>query len=54
LHFGLGRAGKVDTVEIAWPSGLKDTFKNLTSNRCYIAREGKGITESEKSEQRGS
>jgi enediyne biosynthesis protein E4 len=54
LHFGLGRAGKADSVEIAWPSGLKDTFKNLTSNRCYIAREGKGIAESGKSEQRGS
>jgi len=54
LHFGLGRAGKADSVEIAWPSGLKDTFKNLPSNRCYIAREGKGIAESGKSEQRGS
>ena len=52
LHFGLGKAANVDSVEIAWPSGLKDTFKNLAANRCYIAREGKGIVENGNSQQR--
>src|SRR5262245_7785531 len=29
LHFGLGRAVKVDRVEILWPSGKKEFFKDL-------------------------
>ena len=29
LHFGLGAAAAADSVEVAWPSGLKETFKDL-------------------------
>jgi hypothetical protein len=45
LHFGLGRALKVDNVEIAWPSGGKETFKNLLANRLFTIQETKGIVE---------
>jgi hypothetical protein len=40
LHFGLDQAQIVDSVEVAWPSGRRDVFKNLAVNRLYILREG--------------
>ena len=48
LHFGLGSATKVDSVEIAWPSGLKESFKSLASNHLYVIQETKGILETKK------
>src|SRR6202034_991012 len=32
LHFGLGSA-KTTTVEVAWPSGLRQTLKDVTANQ---------------------
>ncbi|MPZ20290.1 MAG: CRTAC1 family protein [Luteitalea sp.] len=43
LHFGLGRASKADLVEISWPSGEKETLKDLPGNRRLTIRETKGI-----------
>jgi hypothetical protein len=40
LHFGLDQAQVVDSLEIRWPSGQVDTFKNLEVNRLYIVQEG--------------
>jgi hypothetical protein len=40
MHFGLDHATQADTVEIAWPSGAKDTLRNLTANRLYVIEEG--------------
>ncbi len=40
LHFGLDQATTVDVVEVRWPSGQTDVFKNLEVNRLYILREG--------------
>jgi len=48
LHFGLGRAVKVDNAEIAWPSGLKESFKNLAANQLFVIQETKGIIETKK------
>ena len=48
LHFGLGKTTKVDSVEIAWPSSLKETFKNLATNQLLVVQESKGIIESRK------
>jgi hypothetical protein len=42
-RFGLGAAGRVDRVEIRWPSGLVQTAKGLEVDRFYVAEEGKGI-----------
>jgi hypothetical protein len=42
-HFGLGKATRVDRVEIRWPSGLVETATSLAADRFYIAREGSGI-----------
>ena len=46
LHFGLGRAAKADTVELAWPSGVKETFRDLPANHLFVIQESKGIVSS--------
>jgi hypothetical protein len=40
MHFGLDQATKVDMVEIVWPSGTKDTLKDLAANHFYVVEEG--------------
>jgi tetratricopeptide (TPR) repeat protein len=40
LHFGLGSDGKVDRLEIRWPSGRVDRFADLTADMGYLIREG--------------
>jgi len=44
VHFGLGDAEKIDSVEIHWPSGTKETVKLPAVDRIYTITEGKGIT----------
>ncbi len=46
LHFGLGRAAKADTVELAWPSGVRQTFRDLPVNHLFVIQETKGIVSS--------
>ena len=48
LHFGLAKSGKVDNIEVAWPSGLKETFKDVPANQLLIIQESKGIVETRK------
>jgi enediyne biosynthesis protein E4 len=48
LHFGLGRATGADSVEIAWPSGGKETFRDLAANQVFVIQEGKGIVSARK------
>jgi enediyne biosynthesis protein E4 len=43
LHFGLGRSARADTVEIAWPSGEKETLRNVPANHLIVCQETKGI-----------
>lgn len=33
LHFGLGKAGKIDALEIVWPDGSIETQNNIVSNQ---------------------
>jgi hypothetical protein len=40
LHFGLGDHERVDTVEVAWPSGAKQTFTGLAADHIYSLTEG--------------
>lgn len=44
VYFGLGKTDKIDSVEIHWPSGQKDTLNNVSANAIHIVTEGKGIT----------
>jgi hypothetical protein len=43
LHFGLGRAARVDALEVAWPSGLKETFRDLPAGHLFVLQETKGV-----------
>jgi len=38
-HFGLGRATQVDTLFIKWPSGTKQTLKNVQADRRITVTE---------------
>jgi tetratricopeptide (TPR) repeat protein len=40
LHFGLGAASSVDSVEVLWPSGRRDRWTNLAADAGYRLREG--------------
>ena len=48
LHFGLGNATKVDSVELTWPSGLKESYRNLAANSLFVLQEAKGIVDTRK------
>ena len=48
VHFGLGKAGKVDLLEIHWPSGQVDTMKDVPVNVLVTVKEGSGVIRSEK------
>jgi len=41
LHFGLGKAAKAETVEVKWPSGLRQVFHNVEADKFYLIEEGK-------------
>jgi len=46
LHFGLGDAKVAGTVEIRWPSGIRQTVVLPAVDRIYTITEGKGVTAS--------
>ena len=43
IHFGLGKAEKVDLLEIHWPSGQVDSMKDVKPNQLVYVKEGEGI-----------
>jgi enediyne biosynthesis protein E4 len=48
LHFGLGSAKSIDSVEIRWPSGLVEKIpgRSLAIDKHYFLLEGKGLVDS--------
>jgi enediyne biosynthesis protein E4 len=40
-NFGIGKAGHAETVEVAWPSGLRQVFRNVEADKFYLLEEGK-------------
>ena len=44
VHFGLGKAEKVEVLEIRWPSGHLDTLKDVKANQLIFVKEGEGIS----------
>jgi hypothetical protein len=47
LHFGLGSAASMDSVQIRWPNGNVEEIKNLAPDKIYTIVEGQGIKSSE-------
>ncbi len=43
LHFGLGKDAVIDRLEVRWPSGLHQEFKNIPADAVYKITEGEGI-----------
>jgi enediyne biosynthesis protein E4 len=43
VHFGLGKAEKVELLEIRWPSGTIDSLRGVQINQLVYVREGEGI-----------
>jgi enediyne biosynthesis protein E4 len=43
VHFGIGKAEKVDLIEIRWPSGQLDTLKDVKPNQLVFVKEGEGV-----------
>jgi hypothetical protein len=43
VHFGLGKAEKVDLLEIRWPSGQIDVLKDIKVNQLIYVKEGAGV-----------
>jgi hypothetical protein len=48
VHFGLGKAEKVELLEIRWPSGAVDTLKDVPPNQMIVVKEGQGIVRTAK------
>jgi hypothetical protein len=42
VHFGLGSATKIDSVQIRWPSGLVERFPNLRVDTVHTLKERSG------------
>ena len=42
VHFGLGAATKIESVEVRWPSGLTEKFSNVRSDAINNLKEGSG------------
>jgi hypothetical protein len=40
-NFGLGRATKAETLEVHWPSGLRQTFRDIAADAFYVIEEGR-------------
>jgi hypothetical protein len=43
VHFGLGKATKIKTIEVRWPSGAVDKINDLNVNQSVQIKEGAGI-----------
>jgi enediyne biosynthesis protein E4 len=43
VHFGLGKANRVEVLEIHWPSGSTDLLKDVKINQLIYVKEGEGI-----------
>jgi hypothetical protein len=42
IHFGLGAASKVDSVQVRWPSGLTERFSGANVDAINVLKEGSG------------
>lgn len=45
LHFGLGRHGAADRIEVIWPSGARQELENVEGRRRILIDEEEGLKE---------
>jgi len=43
VHFGLGAAGRIERVEVTWPSGVKQVFTDVPMDRMVTVHEEDGL-----------
>jgi hypothetical protein len=43
ITFGLGKADRVTSIEVVWPSGQKDLVSDVNANQSITIQEGKGV-----------
>jgi hypothetical protein len=41
-HFGLGKAERVQSVEVLWPDGQRETFPGCPTDQALVLQQGKG------------
>ena len=44
-EFGLGKASKVDLLEVIWPNGASERFSDIRLNHRVVVTQGEGITQ---------
>jgi hypothetical protein len=42
VHFGVGEAGRIDRIDVRWPTGLEETWENLPVDAFHVLKEGSG------------
>jgi tetratricopeptide (TPR) repeat protein len=47
LHVGLGSVAKIDSLEVRWPSGKVEVWKDLPADQLLLVREGARSVEAE-------
>src|SRR5205807_2577053 len=40
-NFGVGKASRAESVEVTWPSGQRQVFRNVEADKFYLIEEGK-------------
>jgi enediyne biosynthesis protein E4 len=40
LHFGVGTASRMESVQVRWPNGATELFRNLDGEYIYTIVEG--------------
>src|SRR5262249_55212542 len=43
VHFGIGKAERIELLEIRWPSGTVDALKDSKPNQVVFVKEGEGM-----------
>jgi hypothetical protein len=46
LHFGLGESARIESIEVAWPSGQVDRYSDLAADTGYLLVESSSSPES--------
>jgi hypothetical protein len=46
IHFGVGKAERIELIEVRWPSGEIDSLKDVKPNQLIYVKEGEGLVRS--------